>query len=1263
MKILKIALFLALFVSEFSVSGQDLTLNWGEVKSMNYSDQSVDVPYFHGAGYDLSRDLLPRLHGKISIGHAESATLEVFQATWERVETSSAEYKAVDLALLTDQLQYTQAIVGSAQEHFLSYSILPFKVNADGELFKLTSISILPGVQKSAGKKSFVDHSVLATGKWGKVSMNTSGVHYLTGADLKALGVATDNPASAQIRLYHNGGGMLPERNAAPQIDDLREVPILVADGGDGIFNDDDRLYFYAQGPHLDNLIDGSGRFYHSYNAYSEASYAFVTIGGTGLRISNATLPNYASPTELNACTDFYFHEKDLNNLVGSGRRWFGEYYDYTTEYAIPVPFNDIVPGTPVYYNARMVGRSLYSGTKLVFNADGSDLKSVSFAAVSTGSGADYVSDRIASGDYISNASTLNIKVKYDKTVSSSAIAWLDYVTVEVVRSLNYNGAQRLIRDQNTVNGEYRYALSSSNAVTVWDVTRPLQPQAVPTAVSGNLYKWNVPQDTFRTYAAFANADARHPGLVGAVANQDIHGSGPLDMIIVTHPNFKVQAESLAELHRTNDGLRTLVVDINDVYNEFSGGSQDITAIKNMARLFYNEPSAQADKLQFLLLMGDASYDYKSRITPDHNFIPIYQSPNSFSLYTSLSTDDYFGYLDANDGANMFNEDLDIGIGRLTVKTSDEAEAVVNKIAHYIHDPKSLGAWRNRVIFATDDADLPWETVLTERPERIAKNLATNFPVYNLEKIYQDSYIQQSTSGSQSYPDARNDLFRKVQRGALITNYVGHGGEVGWASERLLQLNDINAWSNLNALSLFITVTCEFSRLDDPARVSAGEQLLLNPDGGAIALLSTTRVVYVEPASQLNDSVFAAIFAMQNNSELTLGNLIKQSKNGLKSSDKLRFSLLGDPAVRLAFPTQHVVLDSINGLDASTSADTLSALELVKLKGHIESPTGSLLANFNGKLIIEVFDKKLNRTTLMNDGSGYKIPFNSQQSVVYRGTVSIENGQWSAEFVVPLDISLNVDLGKISFYAYNDSIDGNGVYNDAYIGGVDLNAQVDQDGPELRLFMNDSTFIDGGLTSESPNGFGILFDENGINVLGTGIGHDMVGVLDGDQANSFVLNDYYEAELNNYKRGTFTYPFYNLADGHHTLEVRVWDVYNNTSTAKVNFVVASADRVSLANIYAYPNPTSGTTYFHFEHNQDGIDLKVNLEVFDQMGRKLVNKDWNLTPEGSLINDLEWNGTDDGGNYLSTGTYYFRLTIRSEAAASESIISERLVYIR
>ena len=933
------------------------------------------------------------------------------------------------------------------------------------------------------------------------------------------------------------------------------------------------------------------------------------------------------------------------------------------------------IKSEPIQIQARGVARST-TNTSLKFKNNGNSVLEVPIG-VQINSGV-YVDDGIANAEFISQDNVLGLNVSYDKNGNSSAFAYLDYIELQVKCDLKYAGGQVVVREPSTMgaNQVTKFNLnSSSNSTVVWDVTNPTHAVELNLAAGVDFISATEELKTFIIHD-LKSSTYKSPVYVGKLENQNLHSHLPADLIIITAPEFLEPANRLAEFHRNADGLSVNVVTTRQIYNEFSSGKQDLIALRSYLRMLYNKAETEDEILDDVLLFGDASFDYKNigeenNRYVNQNFVPTFESEYSFKLGPSYCTDDFLGFLDANEGSRetMSNDGMDVGMGRMVVQTLTEAEAAVDKIINY-SSVNSFGDWRTNICFVADDVDDDsWEFRLQENMDRIAQFVDTNFHNYNVNKIYLDAYQQVSSSGGQRYPDARQAIVDNVNSGALIVHYYGHGGEVGWAEERVLELVDINAWENINNLPIFITATCEFSRYDDAKRVSAGEQILLNPEGAGIALFTTTRTITESDAKNLSSSFYKYAIPESAEEVLSFGQIMRCMKNDLNSSgistaNKLKFTLLGDPALRIPIPQLEIVVNEIVNSETNLPVDTIRALSKVKVKGAVLDSNGQLANTFNGFLKPKVFDKPSRIQTLNNDFDHLEsFQFELQQSVLYSGSVTVVDGLFEFEFVVPKDIAYVNGFGKFSFYAYNEDEDAIGAYVDMVIGGFDENAETDDFGPDVELFMNTEDFRYGGITDANPSLYAVVRDESGINTTGNGIGHDIIATLDEDSQSSIVLNHYYESDLDSYQSGIVRYPFSNLSEGVHQLKIKLWDVHNNSAEDITEFLVVNNEGLVLENLLNYPNPFSDYTRIHFEHNRPGVELGVRVEIFDMNGRKVRVMENTISSTSYANSSFIWDGNSDQGASLGSGMYLCKVLVSSNETDEESVISSQMILIK
>ena len=731
------------------------------------------------------------------------------------------------------------------------------------------------------------------------------------------------------------------------------------------------------------------------------------------------------------------------------------------------------------------------------------------------------------------------------------------------------------------------------------------------------------------------------------------------------------EAERLGNINREVNGLNVKVVELQKIYNEFSTGNQDISAIRNFIRYVYNN-SNNNNSLKYLCLFGDASYDYKDRIPNNTNIIPSWNSLNSFSLSSSYVSDDFFGMMDLGEGTMTNSNKLDIAVGRILADSNSRAKDLVDKIETY-YSQNSYSDWRNKIIVVSDDVDEPWENIIQSTSNDIADLITENKPFFNAKKILADAFNQETSSGGERYPEVKSQLINGMKQGALVVNYFGHGGEDGLARERIFDKIDAVDITN-DKFNCFVSVTCEFTKFDNPNRETAGEYLYWNKNGGSIALITTTRQIFVSVGVNFNLTLENYLFSLDSDSYTSMAESLRLTKidPSISNSDQRRLVFfIGDPAMKLSIPEPQIIITRINDIPIDEFESNIRGLDLVNIKGNVLDSNGQIIDNYQGELTATVYDKEIQRSTLGNDGttdnSGNPIllDFKTLGEILFRGKSSISNGEFEFNFVVPRDVGMQVDFGKFSFYSkQNNSLqDKNGYDLSVLMGGINENADEDNIGPEIELFMNDESFINGGITNENPNLIVKLFDENGINTS-SGVGHDIIATIDSNQENSYVLNDYYEANIDDFQNGTINFPLSDISPGSHTLSLKAWDVYNNSSESEIEFTVFDENEdLVIENVINYPNPFINYTEFWFNHNSS-TPLSVTIQVFTVSG-KLVKTILGTTESfgnNSFSRDFHWDGRDDFGDKVAKGVYIYKLNVRSESLNKSVSKIEKLVIL-
>ncbi|MVN76871.1 type IX secretion system sortase PorU [Hymenobacter sp. HMF4947] len=1192
-----------------------------------------------------------------------------------------------------------------------------------------------------------LQNSILRSGDWYKIGVPASGVYKLDRATLQSLGLPVSTLDPRKIQLYGNATGLLPQANATPRPDDLAENNIYFSGNNDAVFDAGEYFLFYAKGPHtwrasqpasaplfgqggLSGFLGEGGRFKHINNIYSDTAYYFVTVsGGNGRRIPAAAAPTVApSGPAITTFLDRRFYEHDLVNVLHSGRRWLGESFSGSTAKNFKFsgdgnqPLADLVTGDTLRLTSAVATTALQASSFSVA-LNGTTLGTQLLSGIPNGS-----FTTVATNDFRTFTSLIPANFGTDPEVTFTfasgdpiGTGYLDYLELVVKRQLRLSGAFLEFNSLNYKRGAGTagtFTLANASGAQVWEVTNPRRPQAQTLDASGNFVAYT---DSLREFVAVQpTGNFVAPRLFGKIANQNLHAinsDGKTDLVIVTYPPFREQAEKLAQHRRDYNGLNVAVVTTKQIYNEYSSGGQDVTAIRDLMKQVYDRNPDPVNHRNYLLLFGDASYDYKSSAFNDasqepawwanrapfkttsrfdeanQNFVPTYESRESFLPVSgsranvegenSYSSEDYYGLLDDNEGewlesSGVVFESVDIGIGRLPVRTAlgqradaSQAAQVVAKIIAY-DEPASFGKWRNRIALTADDGD--GSAYATESETIFAANIKAAEPAYNLRKDYLDLFPQVSLAAGQRSPAAMAAIDESLEQGSLLIGYTGHGGPSALADEQIITTASLLNLQNKNRLTFLVTGTCDLSTYDNPDFTSAGEQVLTNnAEGGAVGLFTTTRVVLSFFNTEVVNSFYSQVLSRNSTGTLPfLGLAASTAKNNSLGGDlnNRNYTLLADPTTRLAYPRQRVVLDSINGRHVqsiATSLDTLQALGQVRLSGHVENG-GVLNTAFGGTADITIFDKPVTVMTLGDQGSP-PVPVETQENVIYGGQASVRAGRFSVKFIVPKDIAYNAGLGKISLYAADlaNRVDAQG-YQQVVVGGASRTASTDTTPPTVQLFMTDETFISGGSTDLSPLFIAHLSDKSGINTSSAGIGHDITATLDNDPTKLVIVNDSYTSDVDNFMSGRVRYPYKSLTPGPHTIKLKAWDTYNNSAEGTVDFIAAQSEQLALDHVLNYPNPFSNITTFHFDQNHAGEDLDVQVQIFTVAGRLVktlrttVPASTAHVPRTTQDPTLTWNGRDDYDDQLARGVYVYRVSIRLASGGQTATKFEKLVLL-
>ncbi|MBC5841591.1 type IX secretion system sortase PorU [Flavobacterium sp. F-380] len=1277
MRNLFLCILFLLSISTLAQNSGTITIKWNQKTEMQFGDSTLNIPQFEGTSYlydTPSRTIL--YSSTININTStQNNKIVLSDIVYENISNTQLGDLPIENIPSTPEPKLSTYTARNSTQTFFTVSPI---INDETGVKRITSFSyqlIGSNTSKTTATNrtsSGITNSVLASGDWYRFYIEKSGVYKISKKFLDDLGLNTNSLDPKKISLYGNGGRMLPLSNSIDYPIDLLENAIKIIGEEDGKFDNEDYILFYAEG--IENWNSESNT---NLNLYDTKSYYYITISGSkGKRIQEYNQPQGNSTLQISTFDDYQFHEQDLINISRLGRQWFGESFDFNSDQEFTFNFPNIDSSVPLKIRATFAAAA-FTPTSFTVNTNGQNTASINIGAITANSGINFNTASLPSNTTATGSEATKIKISYNNNGVPGSKGYLDYISVIAKRKLQGYGKQFRFQYDLAVSssGIAQYTINNAAGIAeVWDITN----LADLTKIENNKqdsFSFKSELGVIKKYIAIDPLDYYSPLKENRskVTNQNIKGTifknnqglfTDVDYVIITPNSLVTQAEKLANFHRSYSMLNVKVISTETIYQEFSAGKQDIAAIRNCIKYIYDNASTPDKKLKYINLFGDASYDYKNRTPNNSNIVPIYHALNSNSIGEScFASDDFYGLMDSNEGNIIsFFGGIDITVGRMLVNDALQADEMVNKVLQY-HDAKSLGNWRNNVVIIADDSDITSDVSIQNKQNNLADLITVKKPFFNINKIILDSYTQEASAGGFRYPKARTDIFNAFEKGALIFNYLGHGGEDGLASERIWEKSDSQNLNNQFKFPLFITITCEFSRFDNPTRPTAGEFTYWNPKGGAIAMITTIREISQFNGEIFNDRLTASLLSYDSNQDVSIAEALRIAKNNNPNSSTNVVFYIGDPAIKLAIPKPKIRLTKVNDIPVSQQIDDFKSLGRIKLSGELTDENNNLLTDYNGDVATAIFDKNITRTTFNNDNNSPAMNFTTLGETIFRGNASVVNGLFEFNFVVPRDIRIPLNNGRISFYATKSGTNENqtGYDTTIKIGGINENAAQDNISPKVKLYMNDDTFVSGGITNSSPFLLALLEDENGINTA-SGIGHDITAVLDGDVSNPFVLNDYYQTDTNDFTKGTLRFPLRNIAPGLHTVTFKVWDVYNNPTTVELQFLVVSDEGITLTHVLNYPNPFVNYTEFWFTHNRPFEPLEIQIQVLTVTGKIVWSKNQVVTTEGFLSRDIVWDGRDDFGEKIGKGVYIYKLTVKSSLTNKKAEKFEKLVIL-
>lgn len=1101
---------------------------------------------------------------------------------------------------------------------------------------------VLVSLPMMAGIHSYAERSVLADGHWVKIRVSESGVCRMSFSELRSAGLEP-----SQVRVFGYGGAQKEQDFSKPNIDDLPQVPVYVGE---------DYILFYVQGP-ISWTYNGS-RFAHTRNTYSDFGYYLLSDDAGDMLLFPKAEAVSGSPTDVTYYSYYQVQDEDSVNLIdrtgvsGGGRTFYGEQFaaGQTRTFTFSTPYAN-GDNSSVYIDMA-ANAATTSTVKAKLNNTSS--KSIYISSIP-----DHYTFGVAGTISMNGASeeqNQRVTIQFVNS-NASALAWLNYIEIttpsELVMTGSYMGIRSLV-NRNTTN-PVRFLLRNTTASTqIWDVTDLAAIQRMPTTMVDDQLAWVGTQaDGVHEYIA-VNTDGTkfvQAEVVGEVKNQNLHALSNIDYIIICPEGYEDVSEDLAKAHEAKQAITYAIVTDQQVYNEFSSGTPDATAYRWLMKMLYDRAkNGIGQQPRWLLLMGHGTFDNRKLLrNSGTSLLLTYQSKNSVNEIKAYATDDYFAYLDDNEGAIDTQGRMDIGVGRLPVESLDEARTTVDKLIQYIRNEQT-GKWKNQLVYLADDGE---NGTHTETAEKSAELVRIKNPDFIVHKIFLDAYPQEVNASGESYPLAKNRVLNLLKNGVLFFNYSGHGGYNAITNESILNLKDIAGMTNKNQ-AFWLFATCNFAQCDAGKR-SAAETAVLNPKGGAIGILAATRTVYASQNTNLNRSVCDTLFGHSDvfHYDMTLGEAISIGKNLLGSDEnKLAYVLLGDPCMRLNYPTDYHV-------ETLTEMDTLNALSVQHVEGRIIDEDLNTVSDFNGKVDITIYDKMQSIPTRDNDNAGGDprvIAYNDYPNTIFSGATDVKDGLFNYTFMVPKDIRYNFDNGRIVYYAVTadslETAEAVGHFEQFIIGGTGSTVAIDTIGPEMEIYLNSPAFRNGDKTYATPRFFANLYDKNGINTAGAGIGHDLMLIIDDDPKMIYSLNEYFTAANNSYQAGQVSYLMEELANGPHSLTFRAWDLLNNSTTKSLNFIVEAGLDPSIYNVTTYPNPVQQSGVVHLIVNYDQPDELIETEIYlYNTAGQMVYSHKQDNPDAVSIN-LPSLG-------LNTGVYIYSVKIKS-ASSKYSTTSGKII---
>lgn len=1115
---------------------------------------------------------------------------------------------------------------------------------------------------RSAYKDRLVTNSVLSSGDWYKIEIkdnnegNSEGIYKITKSFLEGAGINLSGIDPRTIKIYGNGGDLLDERLTEGRPQDLVENAVYIEGENDGVFNNEDYILLYGRSINNWKYDSVNNTYNHMVNYYSRSNYYWIAFNtpNNGKRMVLTPSENSGSAIVPSSFTEKIYTEPDEENLISEGNLWLsfskrpGQSFEWNTT------LTGLEGGSDIFYRIKPAMRVLCPNTGYFQVRDEFSNMSeylLPLSCVVAGFN-EWISTDTRSFVVNQSQKTNGEQVKLRSTfyaTNGEAEGYLDWY--EILYNRRFNSVTgdflRFNSPDTFAVVEYNVSTFSNGNIRVFDATAHSDVKMIqPISINNNSVRFQKTENggnVSRYFVVGQNGYKTPTSISSRVSNQNLHGiSDGASYIIITHKDFISAADRIKTKREQGgpgnpDYLKTMVVTTEQIYNEFSGGVLDAVAIRDFIKFAYDSWST---KPAFVCLLGDGGFDYKNIKTQGGNYVPAWEltSPVIHQVL-GLTTDDFF--VNVVGGSNLIDKP-DLAIGRIPANSLVDANGYIDKIDAY-ENGENNGYWKNRMMFVADDEKTTapgCEGIFhLSQCEALAEQYSP--PFIDKIKTYLATYPTVITPQGRRKPSVNSDIAKYWTDGVLNIHYTGHGSPDVWAHEYVLEKDNIlSLINNTNRYPFVSIASCDMSKFDNPSNVSAGELFMMASRKGAIGTMAASRPVYASSNAALFYVVFSNLYLPRDTLLLQkrFGTAIFNTKNQIQYSENdAKYILMCDPTIRVQMPRFRSHIDSISGL----AGDTMKALSRIKIYGSVLQPDSSVWTDYNGKLVLKIYDVDRNVATQEDCNPPLIQNFRLNGGIIYSGTKNVQNGKWTAEFIVPKDISYQNQAGRLINYFYNNQFDGAGINRNFIVGGINPNAEVDSVGPRISMFMNNRNFRTGDVINENSKFIADLFDESGINTTGT-LGHKLEAVLDGNENNKYDLTNFYNSDTT-YKSGSIEYDFANLTIGRHSLKLKAWDTHNNSSEATIEFDVSSSGTLQVTNLYNYPNPFSSNTAFTFQHNYPA-DINVKIKVYTVAGRliKEIEKP-NISDKFVVI---DWDGKDQDGETLGNGVYIYRIVVES-----------------